>query len=508
MKKTIWTMMIILVMSIDVNSLDVAESELKSAGKVNFVNYKGPKGRSDTVQTVRSIGTRLASGLEKSGKNQFRYANKYSITHVESEDEPDKFSADIFSIDRNAGVTTIIFVRHMISGYLQERYNYSRQNGDTLALFITYYNAFYRGNVDYLKSKYKTVVMDKINARNAGLSTKYYEWPGRSRILIPLTADGKGKVDPFAISNKDVEKAIRKDDNNLDKRKDLVKLKEDELKKDRDRLDKLRKDIDDRKRDLDKNKDSLSDEDRLKREKALRDAEKAKRAREKAIRDKKKDIGRDKDNIRNDRLDKDFRKNPKRTIEKLRKKAKDLDEREDRLRDKKVDKNIFGNSLYYLKVKKYITGGHYNNEMLMIDAATGRVTKTSPFRDICGRRFDIFSGGIIVITHRGDHNARHRLSLLDRKTLKPIKHGEGTIFWRSFIEVRDKHIYAISIEDNQYFLAKYDNNLKLVAQSKTPIGENTFISFFQDFIYINGKGDNNILILKKDNLERHAVINP
>ena len=74
-----------------------------------------------------------------------------------------------------------------------------------------------------------------------------------------------------------------------------------------------------------------------------------------------------------------------------------------------MDKNIYANKLYYLKIKEYLDGGHYNNEMYMIDAATMKVMFKSPAEYICGSRYDVFSGGVVVITHRGSHTMGHRL---------------------------------------------------------------------------------------------------
>jgi hypothetical protein len=87
----------------------------------------------------------------------------------------------------------------------------------------------------------------------------------------------------------------------------------------------------------------------------------------------------------------------------------------------------------------------------------------------------------------GNHRSGHRLTILDRETLKPLLYGTDDVFWRSFIEIRDGFIYAITIENGRYFLGKYDQNLKIVARSNEWVNENTFITFFDEFIYINSR---------------------
>ncbi|HOP63028.1 MAG TPA: hypothetical protein PK906_06630, partial [Spirochaetota bacterium] len=209
---------------------------------------------------------------------------------------------------------------------------------------------------------------------------------------------------------------------------------------------------------------------------------------------------------------KDEKKTPeeeelKKKEEELKKKEEELDKREDAIRDKKSDKNVFGIKLYYLKVKEYLEGGHYNNELYMINASSKKIDFKSPVTNICGRRYDVFSGGIVVITHRGNHVSGHRLTLIDREKLTEKITGEDNIFWRSFIEIRENHIYAIVKEGDSFYLGKFDQDLKLVAKSKEKIHENTFITFFEDFIYINGE-NKNIIVLNKNDFSLVGEIKP
>ncbi|MDH4128511.1 MAG: hypothetical protein OEV44_07145 [Spirochaetota bacterium] len=546
MKKIFCFILIIFAFSSKIYSLEVDVDELKKLRKVKFINYKGPHGKIDSISDVRYIGSKLALGSKKLGNNSiYKYYNKYSIIHAVSENEKDKFSADIFSIDKKAKVNHIKYIRHIMSGYLQNRYKYSKIQADTLALYLSYYNAIYRGNMDYMRLKYKTVVVGHINKNNAGISVRYNEWIGKTKILIPLTKETKrGKIDsidPFLISDDKIKEAVRKDDN-IDKRKEMVKLKEEDvdksekdLDKEKEKLDKLKKEVDKEKEliskdksELDKNNKDLTTEESLIEKDKLKDREKEVKQKEEALKKsddlikkreeeiivKKKDIEKEKRDIRDDEMKKGIGKDPKgvkesldRRIDTLRKKEEELDKREDRLRDKKTDKNIFGNSLYYLKIKEYLKDGHYNNELSMIHAPTGKVVLRASDDSICGRRYDIFSEGIVVIAHTGDHKSEHRLTLLDRKTLKPKKKASNNVFWRSFIEIKEGFVYAIILDKNEFYLGKYDKDLNLTSKSEVPVGENTFISFYQEFIYINSR-DSGIIVLNKSDLKKVSEIRP
>lgn len=77
----------------------------------------------------------------------------------------------------------------------------------------------------------------------------------------------------------------------------------------------------------------------------------------------------------------------------------------------------------------------------------------------------------------GDHKAVHRLTILDREILKETKSGTDSIFWRSFIEIKDNNIYAVIKDQGNYYLGKFDIDLKLAVKSKEKVNSNTFITF-------------------------------
>jgi len=566
---------IVLLFTFSSNSLfplEVDIDEIKKAKKVKFINYRGRPKKIDSVSGVMSIGGKLARGVRRIGPNKkFRYHMKYSIIHAVSEKEKDRISADIFSIDKKARVDHVKNIRRIISGYLRSMYGYSVKNSDTISFFLLYYNAVYRGNIEYFKSIYKTTVLRHINKKNAGISTKYYKWPGRTKMLIPLTVESKrGKldsIDPFLISDKKTRGQIRKKDMHIDKRKDMAEIKtkvidkekkkiekeKKELKKKREKLDEDKKKLTEKKKEIDKKETDLKKEkesakkikdkkkreikekeikkkekvlkeekDRIKKDKKKADEkeEEIKKEEEKIIKKteeiekKEDDLKEEKHEIEKDEIKKDIKKQPDKAEKKLREKAekleekeKELDKREDRLRDKKVDKSIYAEKLYYLKIKEYLKEGHYNNELYMINAATRKIEFKSPVTNICGKRYDIFSDGIVVITHSGNHSSGHYLTLIDRKTLKTKIIGKDNIFWRSFVEIKDGHIYAIIKKNNDYYLGKFDNRLKLTNKSGEKINENTFISFYGDYIYINSS-DKKIIVLSRKDLSMIDTIKP
>lgn len=541
--------------------LEVDVDEIRTK-RIEFINYQGRNKKADPIREIEKIGKDLARDSKE--RDQVRFHMKYSIIRAVSKDEPEKFSSDIFSIDKDARVGHINAIRRITTAYLMERYGYSRTDATTLSLFLSFYNAVHRGDTAYLAGKYKSVVMNNITARNAGISTKYWEWPGATKMLIPLTEqDQKGKlekVDPDLISDKKTIDQLRKDDKNLKDRENMTDLRDKkldtdkkELKEEKKKIEEEKKKTDDEKKDLVKKKEETRkkeeelkkekeetkkiieqdkrkekekeiekkekklDEDKKetkKKEETIKKKEETVKKKEQTIPDKEKKIIKREDSIKDekkqiekDKLKKEIKEDPEEAKKKLEEKEKELDKREDKLRDEKLDKNIYGTKLYYMKIKEYLEGGHYNNDMYMIGAETRKVLFKSPVENICGSRYDVFSGGVVIITHKGSHTAGHRLTLVDKDTLAAKINGGDDVFWRSFIEIREGFIYAITYDGGKFYLGKFDSALKLVAKSKEEISENTFISFWDTYVYIN-RQDKKIIVLNKNDLTLIDEVKP
>ncbi len=591
MKKIILSLALALFTVTHLAALEVDIDEISKSGKVNFTNYEGGGGKYESLSQIKSIGYQIAYKKSKGAESDiFRYHMKYHVVRVASA-EPEKYSSDIFFIDRDARVDHIRNVRRILSAYLEGMYGYTVKEADAVALFLTYYNAVYRGDTDYFASKYSSNILKQISKQNAGISTKYNEWPGKTAIVIPLTKESmKGelrKIDPFLISDEKTTKEVKKDNGNGDDRKELTELKKKDIEKNKTDLEEEKKKLEDKKKTVTEDK-KKTEEEKKKTEEKKKEVEKAKeeikkdkettskitnpeekkekeeeiKKKEETVKKKEEEvkkeekkteetenkIKKDEENIKKseketakkeeeikkkeeevkkdtgetttgkkeepkkDEVKKEEKKTPTeeklaKKEEELKKKEAELDKREDVLKDKQADKNVFGLKLYYLEVKEYLEGGHYNNDLYMINATDKKIDFKSPVTNICGRRYDVFSGGIVVITHQGSHVSGHRLTLIDREKLTAKITGEDNIFWRSFIEIRDNNIYAIVKDGNSFYLGKFDQDLKLVSKSKEKINENTFITFFEEYIYVN-REDKSIIVLNKNDLSLAGEIKP
>ncbi len=68
----------------------------------------------------------------------------------------------------------------------------------------------YRGNIRYFGIKYSQEIF-KFTSENIGISTKYYEWPGKTELVIPTKiVVGKEKPKLGEISDKNVIRKSQK----------------------------------------------------------------------------------------------------------------------------------------------------------------------------------------------------------------------------------------------------------------------------------------------------------
>lgn len=252
-------------------SLDRAELENLNGKTIDFINYSGPTGRIDTVVSIRGIGNALGATIQKGRVSASD--GKYSVQKIRGS-EKTLLDADVLELLPSAGVDHIRNLRLIISGYLETAYGYSRKDADLLANFITVYNAVYRKDLDYVSKKYSPLVVKAVTKETVGLSVRWDEWAGKSRILIPFTYGAKagslGAVDTSSLSDKAVVDNLKKDtDKGLSDRQDLTDLKERTITEDK-------KAVEETKTQIAKDEKALADEKAaLEKEKAALEKEKA-----------------------------------------------------------------------------------------------------------------------------------------------------------------------------------------------------------------------------------------
>lgn len=513
-----------LIVSSALSALSVNEPEVRSKSGITFINSPDTSG-SDSVSAIKGIGVSLAS--------EGRSGKAYRVIHAIGQGA-EKFDADIIVIGSSAKVAHIKNIRRILSGYLQKRYKYSADEAKSLAVFVTYYNGFYRKNLGYFKEHYKPEVLKHLSAANAGLDRSYKGWPGKSRIVIPLSEDAK--PDAGKIGEKDVMDKVRKEekDKGVKDREQITKLQEKEVKKKEERLAKEKDKQRRRRADISKKEERLKEEkkkneenpdpkDKAKKDEELRkkeeelakekDAlkkEEEKTAKEeKKVEEKKSEIAQNKQDIQADKS-RAQRKNetPAQREARLDAKEAEIKKREEEQKNNRPQDSIFGGKLYYLRVRDYSTDGKYRNDFYIIDPKARKIRVKSPYSGIVGKKFDVVDKDVVVIGEKKTATTvQHYLVKLDGETLVDKQYGSDEIFWRGFVEVRENEIYAILNKNGTFYLGKFDKDLKLLQRSEVALHEDTFFSFHEDTIYVNG-ADRKIEVLNRADLKSAGNILP
>jgi hypothetical protein len=479
----------------------VAEEELKSVDReVVFVNYEGPQQRIDTAEEIKGLGWYLASALKEGGRRA-SFLLKYSVIRAVDPEETGRFDADILSIDADAKVDHIDNVRRILAGYLEGAFGYSAEDAHTLAVFATVYNAVYRGRLDYLGGKYKRVVMSYLSAQNAGLSTKYYEWPGASRILIPLTTEAAtGRLSSLStseLSEKAVVEEMRKaPDMGLEDRKDMVELKEREVEEKQQEVEESKQELAQARQELAETKEQLAaarapeqksalQAELTAKEQEVKRAEQEVAAKEQEVRGKEAEIAEERKQIISDEISR----------------AQAEGERPGTA----PGSFVFSDQLYYLRVRERESSGSISGTVSILDPVLGSVKVTSPVGYVRGRAFYFFQDAILVVGHESGPSSPARLMLLDPLSLVEAKRSAEEVYRDSYVLLQAGSIYAVVRRGSEHRLGRFDTQLTLTALSDLAVDADSSIALFGDRIYLNS-ASRQVVTLNRSTLVQEGTV--
>jgi hypothetical protein len=176
---------------------ELAKDELgTTAGRTfSFQSFHGPQSITQSAEQIVGIGKVLWRTL-RTGGARGSYFGKYEVIRVFDPSQTRLLGADIIVFDADAGVNTLENVQRIVAGYLNAAFDLNPTDAARLSALITKYNAAHRGDIAYLSQKYAPGVRSHVTAENAGIALSYTEWPGRTRLLIPLghTVNGQPSV--------------------------------------------------------------------------------------------------------------------------------------------------------------------------------------------------------------------------------------------------------------------------------------------------------------------------
>ena len=481
-------------------ALDVDKSELRTdpSIRIRFENFEGPPSKIETVDEIRGIGAALGrSPGERS------YFGRYRVIRVLGSKTAPGLDADIFVLEKDAAVDHIRNLRLIIEGYLTAAFGYSGKDASTLAEFVTVYNAVYRKNLDYFGSRYRQDVMAHLDAFSAGLARSYREWPGMTRMLIPLREGASGAVETRTISDQAVLGDLRtREDKAVELRKEMVDIKEREIARDEERTaaarESVRKEaasaaeetgkLEREQAEVRAKREALSPEDRSPEAQAER----------RTLDEKERELAQRKAGLEEDKRDIAAREAEiaaaetriRETREEVRRERKDIAADQREILSREPDRAAAG-----IPFIKTASGG--GGRLVMIHPRTGEELPDYPQAPVTRRSYRSFGGGIAVILARGGGG---RVAILDAGSLAEKVSAREEAYPGSVLEVGGGWLFAVLRDSGVWRLGKYDSALSLLALSRVAVNPETFLLFTDSAVFVED-GDGRVRPLSPATLD-------
>jgi len=498
--------------------VDRGEVSATSDSSVKFINYVGPYRRIDSIAAIRGIGTFLGTPQER----PVSYAGKYRVVRAVSEGTG--LDADVFIIDPLAEVDHIINLRLMIEGYLTAAFGYTPADAKVLAVFITTYNAVYRKNIVFFTGKYKPEVLKYLTAENAGLSLSYADWPGKTRIVIPLgqkgAAAGAGSLAATALADQQVVDELRKqEDKGIPDRQAMVDIQERAIADEQAAIDRDRAALEEARQRAGQESaaaatpasqtgaaettptattpttptattpttptdtaatgsgttpGSTSSTEALDRQQAELDQRQA------AVDQAQVQVDTQRDQIATD-IRSDIGTETPVTPDTTATQPAATPGTEPSETPAVTPSTTTASSttaipsgVTMLKIDE-ISGVAYGT-LITTDPATGKVSRKSQVNSIRGRRYIELGGKIIAVAGKTEGGGAVRLMAFSPATFEASITGTDDIFGESFLVGNGNNVYAIVVDGGQFYLGKFDTSLKLISRSTRAVERMTSIS--------------------------------
>ena len=490
---------------------------MEGQGPVTFFNYEGPQSRIETRAQIRGIGFAAGQAVRGGAANTGE-SSRYFVIHAAGDPEGAKLDADILGLGAGAAVDHIRNLRLIIQGYLEGAYAYGERDAALLAEYITIYNAVFRGNWDFFVSRYKTPVIRNLTRENAGLSTRYDEWPGRSLIVIPLQtaiAGSLSAIDTSTLTEDGVVDELRKeDDRGIPQRRDMVDIKEREAEEAEQRAEEQRRDADReeqaiaRERQENAGERQRIDEDRRQvqedRDAGKLSGEEARSAEEELAAREAEADKKDRELDQREEAVADQREEAERSGEFAEQKtAEAQEERQGIAADQQdmIDDETAAEPAGLLGM--LLSGADSGlGRLVKVDAASGRVIRSSAMNTINARTLIQVDGRILAVAGEDRGNSAIRLVEINPATLEMARQGEDDIHSGSLLWVNGSDIYAIASTADGLFLGKYGADLARKARATVKAHPFATVTFQGDVIVTQNTDGQAVILNSSDLTER------
>jgi pyruvate/2-oxoglutarate dehydrogenase complex dihydrolipoamide acyltransferase (E2) component len=518
-----FTALLLLLAGMLAYGLQVDRDELNKGQGSNiiFTNYVGPHSKIDTLDEIFGIGRSLGRNVADKTA-EFTYAGKYRLIHAIGPAEGVKLDADIFVIEAGAEVDDVINIMRAVGGYLQAAYAYSQPDAMVLARFVVYYNAVFRGDMKYLGSVYKGLVMGYLSPDNAGIGTKYTDWPGKTRMVIPLSSGAqKGNLSAVGAGQlaapKVIENLQSQPGKALPERKDLTELQQKGIEQGQQQVAGQQEKIQQEKQQLQAQTQALEQSKQAaaqaqaaasapgatsEQKQAAATAQAEVQKQEQAVAGQQQKIQQQEQAAAAQQQQLDA---SQQAVQQQR--AKIAADEQALIQQKQqeaaaqpaapVQPAAPGQVLFIYAVAE--SPEHFG-KLVLIDRVSGKLLTQSDLNSVRGRLYVTAGGSLVVAAGRPDRNGAVRLVTLDPTTLAVRQEGKDNLVPTTYLAASDPSVYAVIDSGQGAYLGRFDATAALQAQSERKVDASTYIVVSGTEVYVQDDSGN-ILILNKDDLK-------
>ncbi len=230
----------------------IAEEAL-TAPTVQFENRTNRRATPAARQMERNIGVRLAENAIEDKTEEVAGVSIFRIFDPGKE----RYGADVIVLGPKTNFGHIMAVQRVLAGYLQRAFEFEPEQANTMSLFIIYYNAEIRSRPELIEKSFSEAVVNRIDAKKAGIARSYKEWPGQTMLLIPLRKNIV-RPDKADVDRQEIVEETQNNDSVKPEEKDALKKIDEERKaEDESRLDQKQQELDIKQQQIEQKKQEL-----------------------------------------------------------------------------------------------------------------------------------------------------------------------------------------------------------------------------------------------------------
>jgi hypothetical protein len=375
--------------------------------------------------------------------------------------------------------------------------------------------------MQYLGGVYKTVVMGNITADNAGIARVYSEWPGKTRMLIPLSLGAQkgslGSVGAGQLASSDVIKDLQQQPGKgLPERKDLTELEQRTIEQGQQQAAQQQAQLEADKQKLAEQQAALE-----KAKQAAAEAETAAKAtgataeqkqaaqqaaaevqkQEQAVAQQQQKVAQGEGAAAQTQA-----QVAQQQQEVQQQRAGIAADEQALIQQQAAQPQVAAATGATAAPGKilflYTMAGSADRlgKLVLIDRVSGKLIAQSDLNTVRGRFWVTAGSSLVVVAGTTGGTAAVRLVSLDPATLAVKQQGKDNIAPTSYLAADDASVYAVLATAKGAFLGRFDATLTLQAQSEHAVDASTWIVVSGTEVFVQDTSGN-IIILNKDDLK-------